>query len=63
MSAPRCVVFGTGRVAGAGGSWVAKPTRGVHGRGIAFYREFPAALDAEATLDAEGSTSWTMAPA
>lgn len=40
---------------GAGGSWVAKPTRGVHGRGVAFYREFPAALDAEATLDAEGS--------
>ena len=40
---------------GAGGLWVAKPTRGVHGRGVAFYREFPAALDAEATLDAEGS--------
>ena len=40
---------------GAGGSWVAKPTRGVHGRGVAFYRAFPAALDAEATLDAEGS--------
>jgi ribosomal protein S6--L-glutamate ligase len=40
---------------GAGGSWVAKPTRGVHGRGVAFYSEFPAALDAEATLDAEGS--------
>jgi ribosomal protein S6--L-glutamate ligase len=40
---------------GAGGSWVAKPTRGVHGRGVAFYRAFPAALDAGATLDADDS--------
>jgi ribosomal protein S6--L-glutamate ligase len=40
---------------GAGGEWVAKPTRGVHGRGVAFYREFPATLDAVATLDAYDS--------
>jgi ribosomal protein S6--L-glutamate ligase len=39
----------------AGGSWIAKPTRGVHGHGVAFYREFPSALDAVATLDADGS--------
>jgi ribosomal protein S6--L-glutamate ligase len=40
---------------GAEGMWVAKPTRGVHGRGIAVYPEFPAALDAVATLDDDGS--------
>jgi ribosomal protein S6--L-glutamate ligase len=40
---------------GTGGSWVAKPTCGVHGRGVAFYREFPATLDAVATLYAYDS--------
>jgi ribosomal protein S6--L-glutamate ligase len=40
---------------GAGGEWVAKPTRGVHGRSVAVYPEFPAALDAVATRDDEGS--------
>jgi ribosomal protein S6--L-glutamate ligase len=40
---------------GAGGMWVAKPTRGVHGRGVAVYRTFPATLDGAATLDANGS--------
>jgi glutathione synthase/RimK-type ligase-like ATP-grasp enzyme len=40
---------------GAGGMWVAKPTRGVHGRGVAVYRNFPATLDGAATLDANGS--------
>ena len=40
---------------GAGGVWVAKPTRGVHGRSVAVYPEFPAALDAVATLDDDGS--------
>jgi ribosomal protein S6--L-glutamate ligase len=40
---------------GVGGSWVAKPTRGVHGRGVTFYPEFPATLDAVATLDAYDS--------
>jgi ribosomal protein S6--L-glutamate ligase len=40
---------------GAGGMWVAKPTRGVHGRGVAVYRKFPATLDGAATLDANGS--------
>jgi ribosomal protein S6--L-glutamate ligase len=40
---------------GAGGPWVAKPTRGVHGRGVDVYPAFPAALDAAATLDDGGS--------
>jgi ribosomal protein S6--L-glutamate ligase len=40
---------------GAGGAWVAKPTRGVHGRGVAVYPEFPAAFDAGATLEDDGS--------
>jgi glutathione synthase/RimK-type ligase-like ATP-grasp enzyme len=40
---------------GAGGAWIAKPTRGVHGRGVAGYPEFPAALDALATLGDGGS--------
>jgi ribosomal protein S6--L-glutamate ligase len=40
---------------GAGGAWVAKPTCGVHGRGVAVYPEFPAALDALAALDDDGS--------
>ena len=39
----------------AGGSWIAKPIRGVHGYGVAAYPEFPAALDAVATLDDESS--------
>ena len=37
------------------GAWVAKPTRGVHGRGVAFHSSFPATLDAPAALDAHGS--------
>jgi ribosomal protein S6--L-glutamate ligase len=40
---------------GAGGPWVAKPTRGVHGRGVGVYPAFPAALDAGATFDDDGS--------
>jgi len=40
---------------GAGGMWVAKPTRGVHGRGVAIYPKFPATLDSVATLDDDGS--------
>ena len=36
---------------GTSGAWVTKPTRGVHGRGVAVYSEFPATLDAVATLD------------
>jgi glutathione synthase/RimK-type ligase-like ATP-grasp enzyme len=40
---------------GAGGMWVAKPTRGVHGRGVAVYPKFPATLDSVATLDDDGS--------
>ena len=40
---------------GAGGAWIAKPTRGVHGRGVAGYPEFPAALDALANLGDGGS--------
>jgi glutathione synthase/RimK-type ligase-like ATP-grasp enzyme len=60
LPVPPTFLFQTGTngkvpTSGAGGSWVAKPTRGVHGRGVAFYREFPAALDAVATLDAEDS--------
>jgi ribosomal protein S6--L-glutamate ligase len=40
---------------GAGGMWVAKPTRGVHGRGVGVHPEFPAALDTLATLGDGGS--------
>lgn len=40
---------------GAGGMWVAKPTCGVHGRGVAVYPRFPATLDGLATLDGDGS--------
>jgi ribosomal protein S6--L-glutamate ligase len=40
---------------GAGGMWVAKPTRGVHGRGVAAYPKFPATLDGVATLNGDGS--------
>jgi glutathione synthase/RimK-type ligase-like ATP-grasp enzyme len=40
---------------GAGGAWVAKPTRGVHGCGVAVYPEFPTALDTVATLDDDSS--------
>jgi len=44
-----------GKVPQYGGAWVAKPTRGVHGRGVGFYPEFPVELDTVATLDVDGS--------
>jgi glutathione synthase/RimK-type ligase-like ATP-grasp enzyme len=37
------------------GAWVAKPTRGVHGRGVTFHSSFPPTLDTSASLDAGGS--------
>jgi ribosomal protein S6--L-glutamate ligase len=40
---------------GAGGAWTAKPTRGVHGRGVTVHPGFPAVLDGVATLDGDGS--------
>jgi ribosomal protein S6--L-glutamate ligase len=40
---------------GAVGMWVAKPTQGVHGRGVGVYPAFPVALDALATLGDGGS--------
>jgi ribosomal protein S6--L-glutamate ligase len=46
---------GTVRLYYAGGAWIAKPTRGVHGRGVSVHPEFPTALDALATLSDGGS--------
>jgi ribosomal protein S6--L-glutamate ligase len=40
---------------GAGGMWIAKPTHGVHGHGVAVYPRFPATLDGVAPIDGNGS--------